>query len=35
MIDRVRDSWKLIMGDAANDHEFMNFEDREGADEED
>ncbi|KAF7592095.1 Rab proteins geranylgeranyltransferase component A [Aspergillus hancockii] len=35
IIDRVRDAWKLIMGEEANDHEFMDFEDREGVYEED
>ncbi|KAF5865314.1 Rab proteins geranylgeranyltransferase componentA [Aspergillus alliaceus] len=35
VIDRVRDAWNLIMGDEANEYEFMNFEDRERADDED
>ncbi|KAB8253680.1 GDP dissociation inhibitor [Aspergillus pseudonomiae] len=35
LIDRVKDAWKLVMGDEANEQEFMNFEDREHADDED
>ncbi|KAE8144394.1 GDP dissociation inhibitor [Aspergillus avenaceus] len=34
MINLVKNAWKVIMGEEANDDEFMNFEDREGADEE-
>ncbi|KAE8350923.1 GDP dissociation inhibitor [Aspergillus coremiiformis] len=35
MIDQVRDAWQLIVGDEAHKHEFMSFEDREGANDED
>ncbi|PYH45395.1 putative Rab geranylgeranyl transferase escort protein [Aspergillus saccharolyticus JOP 1030-1] len=34
LIDTVKNAWQTIMGDEANDHEFMTFEDREGAYEE-
>ncbi|RAL10988.1 putative Rab geranylgeranyl transferase escort protein [Aspergillus homomorphus CBS 101889] len=34
LIDTVKDAWQAIMGDDAIDHEFMTFEDREGAYEE-
>ncbi|RAH42707.1 putative Rab geranylgeranyl transferase escort protein [Aspergillus brunneoviolaceus CBS 621.78] len=34
LIDTVKDAWQAIMGDEATDHEFMTFEDREGAYEE-
>ena len=34
LIDTVKDAWQAIMGDEATDHEFMTFEDREGAFEE-
>ncbi|KAE8311624.1 hypothetical protein BDV41DRAFT_541552 [Aspergillus transmontanensis] len=35
LIDRVKEVWKLVMGDEANEQEFMNFEEREHADDED
>ncbi|KAE8415900.1 GDP dissociation inhibitor-domain-containing protein [Aspergillus pseudocaelatus] len=35
LIDRVKDAWQLVMGDKANEQDFMNFEDREHADDED
>ncbi|PWY90534.1 rab geranylgeranyl transferase escort protein [Aspergillus sclerotioniger CBS 115572] len=31
LIDMVKNAWELVMGDEAADHEFMRFEDREGA----
>lgn len=31
MIAHVKAAWKAVMGDDVNDDEFMNFEDREGA----
>ena len=34
MIDVVKDAWRLVMGAQANESEFMEFEDREGAYEE-
>ncbi|GKZ33848.1 Rab proteins geranylgeranyltransferase component A [Aspergillus brasiliensis] len=34
LIDTVKKAWELIMGDEAAQHEFMKFEDREGAYEE-
>lgn len=35
LIDRVKEVWKLVMGDEANEQEFMNFEEREHADDDD
>ncbi|KAE8340140.1 hypothetical protein BDV24DRAFT_134292 [Aspergillus arachidicola] len=35
LIDRVKEVWKLVMGGEANEQEFMNFEEREHADDED
>lgn len=34
ILDLVQEVWARIMGDEAADHDFMNFEDREGADDE-
>ncbi|PWY83521.1 rab geranylgeranyl transferase escort protein [Aspergillus heteromorphus CBS 117.55] len=31
LIDTVKNAWELIMGEEASQHEFMQFEDREGA----
>lgn len=31
VIDRVRTVWKMIMGDEVDDSQFLQFEDREGA----
>lgn len=35
MVDLVKAAWKVILGDEAKDDEFMSFEDREGAQDED
>ncbi|GMG44060.1 unnamed protein product [Aspergillus oryzae var. brunneus] len=35
LIDRVKEVWKSVMGDEANEQEFMNFEEREHADDDD
>jgi hypothetical protein len=35
VIDDVRSVWKMVMGDDVNEDEFLKFEAREGADEED
>ncbi|KAE8374802.1 hypothetical protein BDV26DRAFT_269288 [Aspergillus bertholletiae] len=35
LIDQVKDAWKLVMGDEADEQEFMDFEDREHADDDD
>lgn len=34
LLDVVKEAWKIVMGEEANDEDFMQFEDREGADEE-
>ena len=34
-LEPVRDAWKMVMGDAAVDAEYMQFTDREGAAEDD
>lgn len=34
LLDVVKETWKIVMGEEANDEDFMQFEDREGTDEE-
>lgn len=34
-LDAVKTAWKMVMGDQANEDEYMTFADREGADAED
>lgn len=34
LLDMVKEAWKIVLGEEAIDEEFMKFEDREGANEE-